>query len=223
MLPSQDCMFPLVFPWRTIACPKTFALHLWLMISHVTDVERCCNRGAPWNWKWSALGWFQFHSHCCNLIVDVVHQILVGSFVSGDETEIICIWGRHVWDITKLVTFVRIILQLLKDWVEHKQKDHVNANQLFMLYFLKSPLASLWQLYVHFGRVQAGSWYRLQWTFTQSHFQSIDDFLENVWSCFPPAGSVWSCQDSFGKAPLQSWLSLLAMGFCWWQFCRVSR
>ena len=51
-----------------------------------------------------------------------------------------------------------------------------------MLYFLKSPLASLWQLYVHFRRVQAGSWYRLQWTFTQSHFQSLDNFLENVWS-----------------------------------------
>jgi hypothetical protein len=51
------------------------------------------------------------------------------------------------------------------------------------------------------------------------YFQSLDDFLD-VWSCFPPAGSVCSCQDSVGKAPLQSWLSLLAMGFCWWQFCR---
>ena len=115
-------------------------------------------------------------------------------------------------------------VQTVNNWMNlSNPSEHVNVNQVLMLYFLKSPLAALWQLNVRFRRVQAGSWYRLQWTFTQSHFQSIDDFLENVWSCFPPAGSVCSCQDSFGKAPLQSWLSLLAMGFCWWQFCRVSR
>ena len=58
------------------------------------------------------------------MIVDVVNQILLCSFVSGDQTEVISVGGRHVRNLTEFVTFVRIHLQLLEYRIEHEQEDH---------------------------------------------------------------------------------------------------
>ena len=58
------------------------------------------------------------------MIVDVVNQILLCSFVSGDQTEVISVGGRHVRNLTEFVTFVRIHLQLLENRIEHEQEDH---------------------------------------------------------------------------------------------------
>ena len=82
------------------------------------------------------------------MIVDVINQILLCSFVSGDQTEVISVRGRHVRNFTEFVTFVRIHLQLLENRIEHEQEDHradgiALKNSSFKGELIGSPFAGL--------------------------------------------------------------------------------
>ena len=82
------------------------------------------------------------------MIVDVVDQILLCSFVSGDQAEVISVRGRHVRNFTEFVTFVRIHLQLLENRIEHEQEDHradgiALKNSSFKGELIGSPFAGL--------------------------------------------------------------------------------
>jgi 3-methyladenine DNA glycosylase Mpg len=56
--------------------------------------------------------------------VDFVDEVLVRSAISCDQAKVIRVRQGHKITLTNSVTFVGISLQLLKNRIKHKQKDH---------------------------------------------------------------------------------------------------
>ena len=65
----------------------------------------------------STFGRFQLHFHGVDVIVDVVNEVLVGSFVVGDETEVICVWESDEASAMEVVPRLDVILEVTNDGV----------------------------------------------------------------------------------------------------------
>ena len=100
-----------------------FFISYWGHIT-VTNVERHSTWFPSRKRKRSTLGWFQLHPHGGHLWVYFVNELLVCQQIRWNETKVISIWQRHMRDISQLVTFVRLVLQFLKDRVKHKKKNN---------------------------------------------------------------------------------------------------
>ena len=54
--------------------------------------------------------------------MNFVDYVLVSSFVCRYDTKIICIRKSNIRLVTKFVTSVRVILEILQDWVNTRRK-----------------------------------------------------------------------------------------------------
>ena len=70
----------------------------------------------------AALGRFQAHSHGIDVIVDVVDEVLVGSFVGGDHAEVIGIWKGDEASAMEVVARLAVALEIVDNGIEGEEE-----------------------------------------------------------------------------------------------------
>ena len=55
--------------------------------------------------------------------LNCINKLLLCCFMCGNYAKVISVRKGRTEKITKLVTFVRLLLNILQYWVEHKRKD----------------------------------------------------------------------------------------------------
>ena len=68
------------------------------------------------------LGKFQAHSHGIDVIVDVVDEVLVGSFIGGDHTEVIGIWKSDEASAMEVVPRLAVALEIIDNGIEGEEE-----------------------------------------------------------------------------------------------------